>query len=179
MPVVFCSAEEFLRKEVLSELELGPTNSLSCSRYDQKDWETTGQELCDIHRQVFWGREWDSEYLSEVINTSGGVCFILSPAEESGAVGYTIACPTRDSDSAYIAYTAIRPEFQGRGHVATLMDALEAELKSQGYKFIERHCVCDNGYDLIVERHYGDRIVDQEESYDDVIGYQRYFRIRL
>lgn len=62
---------------------------------------------------------------------------------------------------AEIEATFINAEFQGRGLVGKLMEAVEEELRARGFIEMYRRVRSDNGYADAVERHYGDRILSK------------------
>lgn len=101
----------------------------------------------------------------------------------SVAMPINLMDPDRAAESeetAYIYFSAIDPFHQGEGLIAKLMDGLHSRLQEQGYSFIERDCVIENGYADKVQRVYAGSII---ESYDHThfpeVGPERFFRIDL
>ena len=115
---------------------------------------------------------------------------VIVPVEFDGELaGFTLALPigrmdpsrtSESADTAYIYYTAIKPEFQGKKLVAPLIDRLLVELGKKGFSFVERDSMVDNGYADKVERAHKGNIVNSydHEKYPE-IGRQRFFRISL
>lgn len=80
--------------------------------------------------------------------------------------------------TAYIDFTAIEPDYQNKGHLGTLIGAVEDELRKCSYEFIERNCRIELGYADQVEKHYADRTVAKYD-HESALGPLRFFRIAL
>jgi ribosomal protein S18 acetylase RimI-like enzyme len=93
------------------------------------------------------------------------------------AFGYCLV-NRRWPDTAYINFTAIDPEFQDKGHLGTLISAVEDELRLIGYQYMERNCRIQNGYADKVQTHYAGRIVSTHD-HQSLLGPLRFFRIAL
>lgn len=103
--------------------------------------------------------------------------FVAIIREGDTAFGYCLVS-RRWPDTAYVSYTAIEPEYQNKGHLKTLIDAVETELRVIGYEYLERNARVENGYADKITKFYGSRVVC---SYDHPsnLGMLRFFRIRL
>jgi ribosomal protein S18 acetylase RimI-like enzyme len=101
-------------------------------------------------------------------------------------IGFTITrkvgdiWPSRqdEENTIRIINTAIVPQEQHKGYVASLMSVLEREIEERGFTYMERNCAVDNGYADIIERVYSERIVEQND-HDSKWGPQRFFRIKV
>lgn len=105
------------------------------------------------------------------------LCAVLR--DEAGIVVGYCWVERRWPDTAYISRTAIEPKHRDSGGLGTLIEAVEAELREQGYAYIERDCRTPNGYADKVARHYGDRVVVSYEHASWTAAPLRFFRIRL
>lgn len=112
--------------------------------------------------------------------------------EETTPIGYSLAAPidrmdpTRKneaSDTAYIYWTVIHKDYQGRKLVGIVSDQLLCELHHQGYGYVERDAVKENGYADSTQRHYqkfpGSIVATYDHTKWPQIGPERFFRIDL
>jgi ribosomal protein S18 acetylase RimI-like enzyme len=131
-------------------------------------------DLLRIEARCFGSQGDNDKELEESVKTA---LFLAVIHEADRALGYCLV-KRRWPEAAYIAITAIDPEFQKKGHLGTLILAVELELRKIGYTHIERNARIQNGYADKIAAHYGERI---EISYDhgSLIGPLRFFRIRL
>lgn len=134
-------------------------------------WRT---DLLRIEARCF-GPQGDND--GELEESIKGALFLAVIHEDGAAFGYCLV-NRKWPETAYIAITAIDPAHQKKGHLATLIGAVEAELITIGYSHIERNARVGAGYADKITKFYGDRV---EVSYEhgSMIGPLRFFRIRL
>jgi ribosomal protein S18 acetylase RimI-like enzyme len=141
------------------------------------------------HREPVLGATDDiviSSSLRAFITDSRSMITVLR--DEHLFVGANVAIPadvmdparTDAPDTAYIYYTGIVPEYQGKNLVKTLMADTFEFLKVSGYRYVEEDCVESNGYAAKVQKVYADSIVESRahEGFTG-LGPQVFFRIAL
>jgi len=85
-----------------------------------------------------------------------------------------------ETDTAYVYYIAVQPNLQGEGRVASLMKAMESQLKDQGYGYFELDANISNGFADKLEKAYGEAVVSKRNhaGYEGT-GPQRALRVDL
>lgn len=140
------------------------------SRFDKWDW--IKDDIIKIEQTCFQEFADTPEELEDELTDERNVVLLLRDALGDKTIGYTLATP-QSKDTAYVASTAILPEFQDRGYLPMLINRLERELQARGFKYMERHAEVSNGYADNIEKHYGNRIVAKKDRH------QRFFRIDI
>jgi GNAT superfamily N-acetyltransferase len=140
-------------------------------------WEAVRRDVLRIDRYGFGlnaasdednKNQWGKAFMNAVVRD----------ADQGGSVvGYTMVFEAWP-DTAYIRYSAIAPEWRGKGVIGILMDVVEKELRAAGIPYLSRDARIENGYADKVEKHYGDRIVAKYD-HASLLGPLRFFRIRL
>ncbi len=115
---------------------------------------------------------------------------VTIPDENGKLAGFNMAIPIGDmnperaeesSETAYIYYTIVRPDLQGKGLIKTLTDATFKVLVAKGYHYVEEDTARENGYADKIERALPhDAILEaRDHSGFPETGPQRFFRIDL
>lgn len=131
-------------------------------------------ELLRVEARCFGAQGDTDEELEESVKKA---LFLAVIHAGDKAMGYCLV-HRRWPEAAYVAITAIDPEFQKKGHLGKLIGAVEDELRRIGYTHIERNARVANGYADKIAAHYGDR-VEIAYEHGSLIGALRFFRIRL
>ncbi len=152
-------------------------------------WEVA-KALEVVDKLNFGQNGFDAGFIVNEIMAPGGACVLLMDGDK--VVGYTAATSadfiynyyshyrSRDpQDAVYITNSSVHPDYQHKGYIWLMMDALEQELRSKGYKFLDRDSKADLGYADKVVEHYGDRVVFALDEERTEWGVQRYIRVRL
>ena len=137
-------------------------------------WARYRADLLRIDARCFGHRGSDEDGFEREVKDA---MFVAVIREGDRGFGYCLV-KRQWPKTAEIACTGIEPDYQNKGHLATLIGAVEDELRHCRYEFIERHCRTAEGYADQVERHYGERVLvkyDHESAIDPL----RFFRIRL
>lgn len=137
-------------------------------------WARYRSDLLRIEARCFGPSGDNEKELEQNIKES---LFLAVIKDTDKAIGYCLVS-RRWPETAYIGITAIDPDYQKKGHIKTLIPAVEDELRKIGYTHIERNARVSNGYADKLTAFYGERI---EISYEhgSRIGTLRFFRIRL
>ena len=153
---------------------------------DTMTWDILGPSLLSIDQKAFPRTHTKRvDLLQQWLEDSQNTVILLTL--DTHVVGFTIARPVgsiwperaHELGTYNISLTGVDPEYQGNGLVSKLMYELEQQLKSKGAEFVERNASVDNGYAGSIERHYGNRIVEQHEPRITHFGNQQFFRIKL
>lgn len=151
-------------------------------------WTAIRRDILRIERQQFGDGAFDEEYLREVFEDPQTVAVLLLEGPSRHLVGFSCAIPegmldperkAESHETAHVVDTAIETAHQGRGLVGLLMTVLERELRSVGYRYLEREAAVANGYAGKIARAYAGRIVEQCGPFESEWGRQVFFRIRL
>lgn len=129
-----------------------------------------------INTEVFPHDAFDDVEIKESLEHPQSVLAVVKSRDE--VVGYGLAVPTNKPHTAHIVSQALLPEFQGRGIVAALSQALEGELKEKGILFITREAKVSGGYAEKVRKAYEGRIL-AEENTENKVGEAVAFTIEL
>jgi len=159
------------------------------------------KEIYDLERDANGDNAFDAGYLWKLMNNPETMTVLLRRIGDDKILGYTCGIPDedeKDGKSAYIDSTAILKDFQGKGLVAPLIDALEDEMKRRGFEYMTRDSMnqartgadgrpLPTYADVIskLEGHQGrDRIVESQDvesphgpEFD--YGAQRHFKIDI
>src|SRR5687767_7366798 len=137
-------------------------------------WARYRTDILRIEARCFGPNGSDEGDLESMVKTA---LFLAVIREGDKCFGYCLV-NRRWPDTAYINFTAIEPAYQNKGHLGTLISAVEDELRVIGYPFMERNCRIESGYADQVQKHYGDRIVSTHD-HQSHLGPLRFFRIKL
>ena len=109
--------------------------------------------------------------------------------DETGkTVGYVYALPIGsydenrldETDTAYIYYAAIDPEYQGRALIWNTRARLFKRLYESGFKYVESDVTHENGYADKVFEKYKDNVVEYRDHFSEEFNVmQRFMRIEL
>lgn len=133
-------------------------------------WRT---DLLRIEARCFGPMGDSDEKIEEQVKEA---LFLAVIREGDTAFGYALM-DRRWPESAYLSIVAVDPAYQGKGHLGTLLGAVEGELRAVGYTHLE----VDARISTLaphLEKHYGERVEAQFEHGSN-IGPLRFMRIRL
>jgi hypothetical protein len=129
------------------------------------------------------------ESLEKAFESPETTVITLDDPNTGELAGFTLSMPIgkmypeRESESdetSYIYFTVLQEKFRGQKLVGKLTDPLFVDLANNGYKFVERDSMIEDGYADKISRHYEGSIV---ESYDHTrfpeVGPERFFRIDI
>ena len=154
---------------------------------DRAAWPKIGPEVIALEREAFGDKAFADAYIEADFMNKKNTIALLKDGE--GVIGFTYARPLGEADeppgresefaeTAYIWDTVIGERYRGRRLIGILMTALEKELKTKGYSFIERTATVANDYAAHIAKQYGDRVI-RSEPVETKYGKQVFFRIRL
>lgn len=151
--------------------------------------EAIWQELFDVECRGSGEKAFDEEMFRGLLSNPKAILVLMRSLADNKLIGYTLANPDEDEEdgkTSYIESTAIVPEFQGKKLVALLIDKLEEEMRNQGYEYMTRDSMEDNGYAAKISKLEGpsgrNRIVEEQQEDDPHgLGYglQRHFKLDI
>lgn len=153
-------------------------------RKSKRSWNTIKARVAEIESLCFGVNAYTPEQLQVDFNRRENVSVLLwsdgrpERYNESLLIGYTQAAATVDPETWTVDNTAIDPQYQGRGLVAMLMEALYTTLKDRGAKYITRDAAIENGYADKLSKLHGLLILEQHD-HDSKYGRQRFIRMRI
>ncbi|HXK39960.1 MAG TPA: GNAT family N-acetyltransferase [Candidatus Paceibacterota bacterium] len=154
---------------------MGHSISVELIAPSPSNWEAFGTQLFDIEKSAFGEQAFDKEMMEADIRDPKATLVVLRDADS--IVGFTYALPEGEG-VARIVDTAIVKEHQNKGLVSMLMSCLETKLKNDGYEYVTRDSMIENGYADKITRKYGPRIVETQD-FTGAYGKQRHFKIKL
>jgi GNAT superfamily N-acetyltransferase len=151
----------------------------SFGRSSTRPWNTIGQRIVEIERDVFGQDAFSPDELRRSFTGRETLAVLLWDGPADGVlVGYTQAEPAGDAETYYISNTAIAKSHQGRGLIKLLMERLYADIRAAGGRFIERDAAIANGYaDMLMRAHAADIL--EASDHDSEYGPQRFIRMRV
>ena len=151
----------------------------SFGRSSTRPWNTIGQRIVEIERDVFGQDAFSPDELRRSFTGRETLAVLLWDGPADGPlVGYTQAEPAGDAETYYISNTAIAKSHQGRGLIKLLMERLYADIRAAGGRFIERDAAIANGYaDMLMRAHAADIL--EASDHDSEYGPQRFIRMRV
>lgn len=120
-------------------------------------------EIAEIERLCFGWEPRHRSRLEDELQARGSTALILEDTATLDLIGFTVARRTTILREAYVALSAVRPEYQGQKFIGVLRSRLEDELHLRGYEYLASESRSDNGYAAKLLRHYGDRVVERRE----------------
>src|SRR3989339_624600 len=156
------------------------------SRLNLDLWETA-RALEEVDRLNFGGSGFMARFIARELTSMDGAAVLLLDGER--VVGYTAAIDAKEVygsniyyrgrdalGAAYISNSSLHPDYQHKGYIWMMMEALETALRAKGYVFLDRDTKADLGYADKVVAQYGERIVFANPPENTEWGSQRYIR---
>jgi ribosomal protein S18 acetylase RimI-like enzyme len=141
-------------------------------RSEDEVWSKIKDDILEVEKVCFGEFAETEKELEGEFTDPDNTVLLLRDSLQDKVVGYSYATP-QAPDTAYIAATAILPQWQDRGYLPLLIGRMERELKGQGFQFIERMANAENGYADNIRKNYQGRIVKE------VPRHHVYFKIKL
>lgn len=138
-------------------------------------WDEIRKDVLKFEGRCFGARGFSDSQFREAF-TKSQITYALRYGDK--CIGYLIAVEGKWGDSLYVDFTAIDPDFQGRGLVAKLYEAFESELRLRGIRFYDRDSRIETGWADTIQRYYGDRVVAFYDHPSN-LGPLRFMRIRV
>lgn len=148
--------------------------------YENSKRTTYREQIRSLYFTVFSNPQYRFEHLmSDFLNPKNFVEMLIELNCQQ-VVGFMLAEPVpHDKSTAYISFTAIHPNFQHAGLVGILAQRIEYRLKQNKFLYITIDALVINGYAASIEKHYGNRIIHQQDVFRSDWGHQRFFKIQL
>jgi GNAT superfamily N-acetyltransferase len=150
-------------------------------------WMEIKENIVSLEKEAFEEEPFTAETLEADFLDPQNIIVLLKGIESEEIIGFAYAKPseseTEDSPAkpggtAWMWDTVIQKEYRGRGLLGVIMSVLEEELKTRGFKYLERNALVANNFAENISKYYKDRII-KTFSLDSRWGPQVFFRIKL
>ncbi|MEI6790981.1 MAG: GNAT family N-acetyltransferase [Myxococcaceae bacterium] len=152
-------------------------------------WEKVKDEIIDLENDIFGDETFDEETLKTGFENPDNTIIIMRDGD-GRAIGYAWATPAKalykeeddyqvfqgreaSENTAYIYSLGLRKEYQGKGLVVRLYDALNQSLLSKGYTRLHRDAEIKNGLAANILKNNQGKIINNFE-HDSPYGKQMF-----